>query len=83
MKVLDTRKGEALRAADACREKQCKQVAEERVSERSVWESIDRFYQNSAGHTESFLGRFPVYSTYTMKHGKLSRGRILLLLRPF
>ena len=40
MRVLDTRKGEALRAADACREKQSKQVAEERVSERSVWESI-------------------------------------------
>lgn len=40
MRVLDTRKGEALRAADACCEKQSKQVAEERVSERSVWESI-------------------------------------------
>ena len=38
MRVLDTGKGEALRVADACREKQ---VAEERVSEeRSVWESI-------------------------------------------
>lgn len=40
MRVLDTRKGEALRAADACCEKRRKQVAEERVSERSVWESI-------------------------------------------
>lgn len=40
MRVLDTRKGEALRAADACCEKQSKQVVEDRVSERSVWESI-------------------------------------------
>ena len=40
MKVLDIRKGEALRAADACCEMRSKQVAEERVSERSVWESI-------------------------------------------
>ena len=40
MRVLDTRKGEVLRAADACCEKQSKQVAEERVSERSIWESI-------------------------------------------
>ena len=40
MRVLDTRKGEALRVTDACCEKQSKQVEEDRVSERSIWESI-------------------------------------------
>jgi hypothetical protein len=63
MRVLDTRKGEALRVADACREKQSKQIAEERVSEeRSVWESIDSI-PNSTGHTD-FTGRFYGISFY-------------------
>ena len=55
MKVLETRTGETLHVADVC-ERRRKQIAEERVSERSVWENIWQSWKDSNRRVTLILG---------------------------